>query len=888
MFSYKKNGEIPGAVAVFWHFRRIRPQRNRAARWRARFSARMFLLVVLSLLSTAILHATTYVYDANGRLTAVTAANGNSVQYTYDSDGNILSIQPVSAGQLALFTFSPNYGLIGTQVTIEGQGFSTTTSGDTVKFNGVAATVVSATPTEVVATIPDGATTGPVSVTVGATTVSSSANFIVGQPPTITGFTPNYGGPGSTVTLSGSSLDLVPGETTITVSGAIATISSISNSQAVFSVPNDASGSIEVTTPFGQATSTSEFVGLPSVISTSAVDAAAMLTTGGTTQSLNVSTSNDYGVFGFNATPGQWLSIQLSSLTTTPSEGNVSYQVYSPSNLEIASGTVSSVSNMSIHLPIIIEPGTYWVIFDSGSGTVQVSATLEADTTTLAVNGPTISFATAAPAQSERFFFSGTAGQNLGLGLTGLTLSPTSVTDTVISIAAPDGTPAYGFDCYISSQDCGVSLQNLPQTGTYAVIVAPNGAATMNFSATVATDVSANLSAGTPLNLNLTQPGQGALLTFSATAGQSMALALSGLAFDSAAIPSAYASVSITAPDGTAVADSPISCYPSGCGISLQNLPQTGTYTVSIVPVWAATASFTATLTTDVSASLSTSTSYSLNLSQTGQQGLLSFTATTGQTLALSVNGINTNASGIFFSVSNGQTVIQSGATTATQTGTIFNLPNLPAGTYTIFVDPGDATASMQLTLLPGVTATLTPSSGVVSLSTTASGQYVYLSFSASAGQNLVLGLNDLALNPTSVPYTVFSIAEPDGTVLPSNDYYPNQCVPSTAPSTDGCGIRLVNLPETGTYTVTIIPAGTATMSFQTILAQYGDLNGDGKVDAADVLLAQRIVFGLMVPTPTQVELINVVPLVNGGGTNNMDAADVLLIERKALGLVNY
>ncbi|MHB8388945.1 MAG: dockerin type I repeat-containing protein, partial [Acidobacteriaceae bacterium] len=104
-----------------------------------------------------------------------------------------------------------------------------------------------------------------------------------------------------------------------------------------------------------------------------------------------------------------------------------------------------------------------------------------------------------------------------------------------------------------------------------------------------------------------------------------------------------------------------------------------------------------------------------------------------------------------------------------------------------------------------------------------------------------------------------------------------------------GCGLDLSNLAA-GTYTVIVEPEGAATMSFQALLAQDGDLNGDGKVDGADVLLAQRIALGQIAPTPIQLILGDVAPLVNGVPSPNgqIDSADVLLIERKALGLVNY
>ena len=69
-----------------------------------------------------------------------------------------------------------------------------------------------------------------------------------------------------------------------------------------------------------------------------------------------------------------------------------------------------------------------------------------------------------------------------------------------------------------------------------------------------------------------------------------------------------------------------------------------------------------------------------------------------------------------------------------------------------------------------------------------------------------------------------------------------------------------------------------------------GDLNGDGLVNAADVLLATRILTGQLIPTQDQIDHGDVAPLVNGvpvpDGLFNL--GDVLVIQRKALGLINY
>ncbi|HEY6271050.1 MAG TPA: RHS repeat domain-containing protein [Terriglobales bacterium] len=128
-----------------------------------------------------------YYYDDLGRLVTMVDPSGNVVTYNYDAVGNILSIgrSTVTHGQLVIFDFNPRIGPVGMPVTIRGQGFSATAASDIVKFNGVAATVTSATTTTLVAAAPIGASTGPISVTVGSKTATSLANFVVSQAPVI-------------------------------------------------------------------------------------------------------------------------------------------------------------------------------------------------------------------------------------------------------------------------------------------------------------------------------------------------------------------------------------------------------------------------------------------------------------------------------------------------------------------------------------------------------------------------------------------------------------------------------------------------------------------------------------------------------------------------------
>ena len=132
-------------------------------------------------------------YDALGQLSKTIDPNGNVITYTYDASGNVLQVSSStisSATALSLFGFSPVQGGPGTAVTIQGTGFSATPGANTVKFNGIAATVTSASGTLLVVTVPATASTGPITITVSAQTATSPTNFTFLAQPEITSIAP--------------------------------------------------------------------------------------------------------------------------------------------------------------------------------------------------------------------------------------------------------------------------------------------------------------------------------------------------------------------------------------------------------------------------------------------------------------------------------------------------------------------------------------------------------------------------------------------------------------------------------------------------------------------------------------------------------------------------
>jgi len=154
-----------------------------------------------------------------------------------------------------LASFTPPSGIAGTVVTLVGTSLTSTSI---VQFNGIGANtsaVNASVTTSLAAIVPKGATTGRITVTNEAGTVTSASDFHV--LPSVTGFTPVAGPPGTEVTMTGNALGTT---STVLFGSAVATLVSANASQVVAIVPGTAAtGPITVTTGDGNAITADAF-----------------------------------------------------------------------------------------------------------------------------------------------------------------------------------------------------------------------------------------------------------------------------------------------------------------------------------------------------------------------------------------------------------------------------------------------------------------------------------------------------------------------------------------------------------------------------------------------------------------------------------------------------
>jgi sugar lactone lactonase YvrE len=199
----------------------------------------------------------------NGKVCPVTNSTPRTLTITIPADagsGFIKITVGERTAQRGRFTFipdpptvtsiTPNTGAKNTLVTINGTGFSVTTSENVVTLNGKVCTVSSATATNLTVIIPADAGSGSLLITVrGKTAQSDPFNFIPDSPLTITFITPNAGGKNTPVTIVGTGFSTTAANNVVTLNNKLCAVSAATETELTVTIPAGAgSGVIKVTT----------------------------------------------------------------------------------------------------------------------------------------------------------------------------------------------------------------------------------------------------------------------------------------------------------------------------------------------------------------------------------------------------------------------------------------------------------------------------------------------------------------------------------------------------------------------------------------------------------------------------------------------------------------
>jgi hypothetical protein len=265
----------------------------------------------------------------------------------------------------------------GTPVTIYGTGFSTTASQNTVTFNGVSATVVSASANEILTSVPSGATTGPIIVSTPIGSATSQQPFMVdnGGPPVVTGTSVSIAAPGTSVTITGSNFDATAARNKVRFNNTYAPVFSATSNTIVTSVPpSTSSGRVSVSTELGAGTSTNDVFIVPEIwYVPQDVDSTGRLVIG-VEKTVAINTPNKFALVTFDGERGQRWNLRMTNVTV---QGSVRATVYEPQGEQIAEGT-SNANGGLLPIPPLPSTGSYTMkitpqpLAETGSVTIDL------------------------------------------------------------------------------------------------------------------------------------------------------------------------------------------------------------------------------------------------------------------------------------------------------------------------------------------------------------------------------------------------------------------------------------------------------------------------------------------------------------------------------------
>jgi RHS repeat-associated protein len=753
-------------------------------------------------------------YDGLGRLIEASDPSGSTATYQWDKAANLLGTNRVSSSAVSITKLTPAGAPIGATVRIYGTGFGTTASQDSVSFNGTSATVTAAYTFELVVIVPSGAASGTVSVTAPGGSASSPAPFTVSSAagPQITGASATVATPGTQLTVTGSNFSTTPADETLAVNRTLARVSAASATSLTWTVPGSAgSGPISAETPSGAATGPDLYVPPPG-FSPSGVAQTGRVTVGGASQQVSIGTVGNIAMLIFDATAGQRVFINLAN--DTFSCGVLA--LYDPYNNQIATGNLAKGYVAGTTLPT---RGTYTLVLNpignvfygspcTGSATVTVSSSpLASYTVTPTQAGAAVTIATPTAGQDAAVTFTETEGSRIYLDVSGSTYSQT----VDATLLGPDGSTIGTF--YAQPGGSGelydMGEQTLPRTGTYTLMLLPEGNVTGSATFTfyqVPPDASYTVTptqAGTPVSVAETVPGQEVGITFSATAGQRVYITFN----------LGFGSLTLYNPDGSVFGSS------SNGGrydMGESTLPQNGTYKALIDNSGSQPWSGTVTVylvPPDSSYTVVPSqsgTAVNVATGTPGQQANITFSGTTGERIFIAESGwgYSGQVSGTLYNpdgTSANDMALDGSSTPVTLDMGESTLPQ--TGTYDVRLDPAASTGSVTLTfyVVPAdasYTVTPTQAGSAVPVATRL-GQNAIITFSGTAGERISMQASGWTYTPW--PYnaqgTVYlTLNNPDGSNL-------------TVAAMSGNGQSGYfdigkTLPQTGTYTLLWDPQG--------------------------------------------------------------------------------
>lgn len=604
-----------------------------------------------------------------------------------------------------------------------------------------------------------------------------------------TGFSSGSGAPGTTITIYGSGFSTVPSNNQVYFNGVLATVVAATSNSLTVLVPQGAtSGTITVTDANGTVTSANVFSVSTAASAPTISSFSPQIGTAGSTISLS---GNNFQT----AAAGDSVSFAGGGSGTVTAATTTSLTVTVPSGSPSGKITVQTSSGIAVSPQDFFVPPVGYTVADIGA------------TARMTTNGSPLTLSIGTAQQIGLVVFDGVANQKLALRVSAQTFQSACAAGDIALIG-----PSPGSQVLTSWNFCtGLFFVTLPASGTYTLMLAPNGSdtgsVTLNLDAVPPDTVTAVSTSGTSSTATFSTPGQGADFTFAGTAGQSISIVTSN---DSLTQP--YLGT-ILNPDGSTLATFSGN---ANAFFGPYALPQTGTYTIKLLPQNVADGSISLqvyNVPAPSGGAIATSgAAATMTITAPGQTGAFTFSGTAGQSISLVTSGDSLNH---WYNA----TLLNPDGTTlttfASYNNTFAGPYTLPqTGTYTLNIVPqsgGTGALTLQVYTVPASAGGAISTSGTASTLTIGTpGQTAAFTFSGTAGQRISLVTSGDSLNQ----WYNGTLLNPDGTTL------------ATFTGSNNAYFGPYALPQTGTYTLNIVPqsggTGALTVQLYTIPANVG------------------------------------------------------------------
>jgi len=199
------------------------------------------------------------------------------------------------------------------------------------------------------------------------------------------------------------------------------------------------------------------------------------ITAGGPAVTADIAQPGATSSFTFQGQPGQQVFTTLTGSTLADQCGLVT--LLAPDGNDIVSGCVVSGGG-DLPATTLTVSGTYTIqVTPKGSTTGKMSIRLLIDvnqTGTITAGGPPVTATIALPGTTSSFTFQGTAGEKVSVAISGSTIANQC---DMVALDGPGGAKLASDDCVIDGVG-SIASTTLPTTGTYTLVLAPEGADT--------------------------------------------------------------------------------------------------------------------------------------------------------------------------------------------------------------------------------------------------------------------------------------------------------------------------------------------------------------------------------------------------------------------------